>query len=168
MTESECCFKAPFHSFMEHSRLIGNFNDSSLEFQHKILERSGLGDDTYVLEKNLQLLPIHVEASRMTLHRFGNTSSSSIWYELAYIEAKGRTRKVNRVWQIAFGSGFKCNSAVWQALRNDFMRIENIGMCLLVNNLVYAFVYFGYLLEMETRAAMKIPSLKDMTESMTK
>nr|POE52461.1 3-ketoacyl-coa synthase 4 [Quercus suber] len=103
---------------MEHSRLISDFNDSSLEFQCKILERSGLGDDTYVPEKSLQLLPIHVEASRMTLHRFGNTSSSSIWYELAYIEAKGRMRKVNRVWHIAFGSGFKCNSAVWQALRN--------------------------------------------------
>lgn len=70
------------------------------------------------LEKNLQLLPEHVEASRMTLHRFGNTSSSSIWYELAYTEAKGRMRRGNRVWQIAFGSGFKCNSAVWQALRN--------------------------------------------------
>ena len=34
-----------------------------------------------------------------------------------------------------------------------------------MNNLVYAFVFFGYLLEMEARAAMKIPRLKDMTET---
>ncbi|XP_020571945.1 3-ketoacyl-CoA synthase 4-like [Phalaenopsis equestris] len=91
--------------------------DFKLAFEHFCIHAGGRSviDE---LERNLQLQPIHVEASRMALHRFGNTSSSSIWYELAYIEAKGRMRRGHRVWQIAFGSGFKCNSAVWQALRD--------------------------------------------------
>ncbi|XP_043713279.1 3-ketoacyl-CoA synthase 4-like [Telopea speciosissima] len=91
--------------------------DFKLAFNHFCIHAGGRGviDE---LERNLQLLPLHVEASRMTLHRFGNTSSSSIWYELAYTEAKGRMKKGNRVWQIAFGSGFKCNSSVWEAMKH--------------------------------------------------
>nr|CAD1826709.1 unnamed protein product [Ananas comosus var. bracteatus] len=69
------------------------------------------------LQKSLRLRDEDVEASRMALHRFGNTSSSSLWYELAYIESKGRMRRGHRVWMIGFGSGFKCNSAVWRCLR---------------------------------------------------
>jgi len=72
------------------------------------------------IEKNLNLLPEDTEPSRHVLYTYGNTSSSSIWYELRYIESKkdvGRISKGERVVQIAFGSGFKCNSAVWLRLR---------------------------------------------------
>nr|DAD45075.1 TPA_asm: hypothetical protein HUJ06_003305 [Nelumbo nucifera] len=37
-----------FKDFMEHSRLTGDFDESSLEFQCKILEHSGLGEETHV------------------------------------------------------------------------------------------------------------------------
>jgi len=90
--------------------------DFKLAFEHFCIHAGGRAvlDE---LESNLALTDWHMEPSRMTLHRFGNTSSSSLWYELAYSEAKGRIRRRDRVWQIAFGSGFKCNSAVWKALR---------------------------------------------------
>jgi FAE1/Type III polyketide synthase-like protein len=41
--------KAPFIEFMGHSKVCG-FDESALEFQRKILERSGLGEETYVPE----------------------------------------------------------------------------------------------------------------------
>ena len=90
--------------------------DFKLAFEHFCIHAGGRAvlDE---LEMNLQLSDRHMEPSRMTLYRFGNTSSSSLWYELAYTEAKGRMKKGDRTWQIAFGSGFKCNSAVWKALR---------------------------------------------------
>ncbi|KAK3118874.1 hypothetical protein QOZ80_9BG0709850 [Eleusine coracana subsp. coracana] len=90
--------------------------DFKAAFEHFCIHAGGRAVlDT--IEKNLELSAWHMEPSRMTLNRWGNTSSSSLWYELAYTEAKGRVRKGHRAWQIAFGSGFKCNSAVWRALR---------------------------------------------------
>ncbi|KAG8381889.1 hypothetical protein BUALT_Bualt05G0019800 [Buddleja alternifolia] len=91
--------------------------DFELAFEHFCIHAGGRAvlDE---IEKNLQLSDWSMEPSRMTLYRFGNTSSSSLWYELAYSEAKGRIKRGDRTWQIAFGSGFKCNSAVWKALRS--------------------------------------------------
>ncbi|KAK7283063.1 hypothetical protein RIF29_12309 [Crotalaria pallida] len=92
---------------------IPNFK---MAFEHLCIHAGGRAvlDE---IEKNLQLTNWHMEPSRMTLYRFGNTPSSSLWYELAYTEAKGRIKKGHRVWQIAFRSGFKYNGAVWKALR---------------------------------------------------
>uniref|UniRef100_A0A383WBH3 Very-long-chain 3-oxoacyl-CoA synthase n=1 Tax=Tetradesmus obliquus TaxID=3088 RepID=A0A383WBH3_TETOB len=64
------------------------------------------------LEKELKLTRPQVEPSRASLFRFGNTSSTSVWYELAYIETFQGVAAGKRVWQLAFGSGFKFNSSV--------------------------------------------------------
>jgi len=71
------------------------------------------------IEKNMKLEQFHTEASRMTLLNYGNTSSSSVWYELEYIMEQQKSnplKKGDRVMQIAFGSGFKCTSGVWLKL----------------------------------------------------
>ena len=72
------------------------FPDFKLAFEHFCLHAGGRAvlDE---LERNLQLTKWNMEPSRMTHYRFGNTSSSSLWYELAYCEANGRIKKGDRV-----------------------------------------------------------------------
>lgn len=45
--------------------------------------------------------------SLQTLNRFGNTSSSSIFYILANVESRIGVKKGDNVLQLAMGSGFK-------------------------------------------------------------
>jgi len=71
------------------------------------------------IEKNMKLEEFHTEPSRAALLNFGNTSSSSIWYELEYIQEVQKSnplKKGDRIMQVAFGSGFKCTSGVWLKL----------------------------------------------------
>ncbi|KAK3164523.1 hypothetical protein QOZ80_1AG0020460 [Eleusine coracana subsp. coracana] len=68
-------------------------------------------------QRALRLSDVDMEASHMTLHRFGNMASSSLFYELAYIEGKGRMRKGDRVCMISFSPGLDCSTVVWKCVK---------------------------------------------------
>ncbi|OUZ99474.1 FAE1/Type III polyketide synthase-like protein [Macleaya cordata] len=90
--------------------------DFTSVIQHFCIPTSG---KMVVMEigKVLKLSEREMEATLMTLKRFGNQSASSLWYVLAYMEAKERVKKGDKVWQVGIGSGFKCNSVIWECLR---------------------------------------------------
>ncbi|KAG9457124.1 hypothetical protein H6P81_001632 [Aristolochia fimbriata] len=70
------------------------------------------------LGKGLKLRREEMEPAAMSLHRFGNQSAASMWYEMAYMEAKGKVKKGDRIWQLWIGTGTKCCSIIWECLRD--------------------------------------------------
>ncbi|KAF8730427.1 hypothetical protein HU200_017005 [Digitaria exilis] len=90
--------------------------DFRTAFEHFCIHAGGRSVIDEV-QRGLGLSEDDVEASRMTLHRFGNTSSSLVLYELAYTEAKGRMRKGDRVWMISFGSGFEVSCLAMECVK---------------------------------------------------
>ncbi|KAL6908172.1 hypothetical protein ACP4OV_002342 [Aristida adscensionis] len=71
------------------------------------------------LGRGLGLGETEMEAALMAFHRFGNQSAATLWYQLAYLEAKGMVRKGDRVWQLGVGTGMKVNSALWERVTAD-------------------------------------------------
>nr|QYJ54447.1 3-ketoacyl-CoA synthase-like protein [Delphinium elatum] len=98
--------------------------DFTTAFDHMCIHTGGKA----VIEQVGRVLKLSedvTEPARMTLHRFGNTSSSLIFYELAYFEAKGRVKKGDKLWMLAFGTGFKVCSLVFKSLRDSIAEADN-------------------------------------------
>ena len=90
--------------------------DFTKAFDHFCLHVGGRGV-VEGLSKQLGLSKRQMAPSANTLYWYGNTSSSTVWYSFGYVESAQGVKKGDLVWQIGFGSGFKCNSAVWKALK---------------------------------------------------
>ncbi|CAH1438930.1 unnamed protein product [Lactuca virosa] len=84
--------------------------------QHYCLPTSGKAIAVGI-GREMKLKEEEMEVALMTLHRFGNQSSSSLWYELAYMEAKERVKEGERVLQLGIGTGPKCTSLIWECNR---------------------------------------------------
>ncbi|XP_027089694.2 3-ketoacyl-CoA synthase 4-like [Coffea arabica] len=98
--------------------------DFTAAFEHMCIHTGGKA----VIEQVARVLRLRgevTEPARMSLNRFGNTSSSLVFYELAYFEAKKRVKKGDKMWMIAFGTGFKIGSLVWKWLQNSAQENDN-------------------------------------------
>ncbi|GAB4815153.1 hypothetical protein N2152v2_002199 [Parachlorella kessleri] len=97
-------------------RVAAYVPDFKQAFNHFCLHAGGRGV-VEGLSKQLGLSARQMSPSANALYWYGNTSSSTVWYSFGFIESVQGVRRGDVVWQVGFGSGFKCNSAVWRALR---------------------------------------------------
>ena len=73
------------------------------------------------LTTKASLLSAMVCGSRELWHEGGQTEHRlrSCRYAWTYVETTQGVKKGDRVWQLGFGSGFKCCCAVWVALKKN-------------------------------------------------
>ncbi|KAI8476033.1 MAG: FAE1/Type III polyketide synthase-like protein-domain-containing protein [Monoraphidium minutum] len=69
------------------------------------------------VKKGMRLPADKMMPSFVSLRDYGNTSSASTWYTLAYVESCEGVGAGERVMQIGVGGGMKAGVAVWRALR---------------------------------------------------
>lgn len=68
--------------------------------------------------KALRLSEEYLQPSRAVLRDYGNVSSSTTWYSLAWVESHRGVKKGDKIMQVGVGSGVKCGVNVWQAKRD--------------------------------------------------
>ncbi|KAK9103503.1 hypothetical protein Sjap_020757 [Stephania japonica] len=81
----------------EKSNYVANFKSMVQHFCVPTTAKAMIKE----MGKGMGLGEGEVEAAMATLHRFGNQSSSSMWYQLEYLEKKGRVKEGDLVWQLS-------------------------------------------------------------------
>ncbi|KAF5830397.1 FAE1/Type III polyketide synthase-like protein-domain-containing protein [Dunaliella salina] len=75
------------------------------------------------LQKGLDLPSEKMIPSYACLRDYGNTSCSTTWYSMAYIESQMGVKKGERVLQLGVGGGTKAGVNCWKALRD--LRVDH-------------------------------------------
>lgn len=70
------------------------------------------------LQQAMQLPSEKMLPSFATLRDYGNTSCSTTWYVMAYMESVHGMKRNQSIMQIGMGGGMKAGVNVWRALRD--------------------------------------------------
>lgn len=71
------------------------------------------------IQKGMNLPSECVIPSFASLRDFGNTSSSTTWYTMAYLESIGAVKRGHNIMQVGAGGGMKGGVNIWRALKDN-------------------------------------------------